>query len=160
MRTVKIVLFCAFVFLSVNTITAQYGNSNGYGGSNNGYGGGNGYGGRNQSQMSQMGQDSQMGTPKAIPTEVTVGKIMENLKKELNLDALQEVVVSNVLTKTIKKQEAIQKREMSDEDKLKEFTVLGEMTDLEIIEILNKEQKTKYLILSEERKSKTQSRKH
>jgi hypothetical protein len=28
--------------------------------------------------------------PKEIPVEVTVGKIMENLKSQLNLDALQE----------------------------------------------------------------------
>lgn len=165
MRIVKIVLFCAVVFLSANTITAQYGN--GYGGNTNGYGGGNGYGsgnnygGRNQSQMSQMGQSSQMSAPKAIPTEVTVAKIIDYYKKELNLDALQEVVISNIFTKSIKKQEALMlKKEMSDEDKTKEFTVLSEMTDFEVLEILNKEQKTKYKILSEERKSKIESRKH
>lgn len=159
MRTFKTVFFVVFLFLSANTILAQYGN--GYGG--NGYGGGgyggNGYGRSNQ--MSQMSQSNQQSAPKPIPAEVTAAKIVEFYKKELNLDALQEVVITNIYTKSLKKQDVLlQKKEMSDEDKSKEFKVLSEMTDLEVMEILNKDQKEKYKIMSEDRKNKIESRKH
>jgi hypothetical protein len=155
-KTFKTVLFVAFLFLSANTITAQYGN--GYGG--NGYGG-NGYGGSGRpNQMSQMSQSNQTSAPKPIPAEVTAAKIVEYYKKELNLDALQEVVVTNIYTKSLKKQDVLLKKEMSDEDKTKEFKVLSEMTDLEVMQVLNKDQKAKYQILSEDRKNKIESRKH
>jgi hypothetical protein len=159
-KTFQTVFFVAFLFLSANTITAQYGN--GYGG--NGYGGGNnGYGGRSNQmgQMSQMNQGSQNPAPKAIPAEVTAAKIVEFYKKDLNLDALQEVVLNNIYTKSLKKQDALlQKKEMSDEDKTKEFKVLSEMTDLEVMDILNKDQKAKYKIISEDRKNKIESQRH
>jgi hypothetical protein len=158
-KTFKTVLFATFLLLSANTITAQYGN--GYGG--NGYGGGsNGYGSNGRSnQMSQMSQANQTSAPKPIPAEVTAAKVVVYYKKELNLDALQEVVVTNIYTKSIKKQEALfLKKEMSDEDKSKEFKVLSEMTDLEVMQILNKDQKAKYRNLIEEQKSKIESRKH
>jgi hypothetical protein len=157
-KTFKTVLFVAFLFLSANTITAQYGN--GYGG--NGYGG-NGYGsnGRSNQMSQQMSQSNQPSAPKPIAAEVTAAKIVEFYKKELTLDALQEVVLNNIYTKSLKKQDVlIQKKEMSDEDKSKEFKVLGEITDLEVMEILNKDQKAKYKILSEDRKNKIESQKH
>jgi hypothetical protein len=162
-KAFKTVLFVAFLFLSTNTITAQYGNGyggNGYGG--NGYGG-NGYGGyRNssQNQMNQLSQTPTQFTPKEVPAEVTAAKIVEYYKKELNLDALQEVVITNIYTKSLKKQDVLLKKEISDEDKTKEFKVLSEMTDLEVMEILNKDQKAKYKVLSEDRKNKIESRKH
>jgi hypothetical protein len=157
MKTFKTIFFVVFLFLSAITVSAQYGNgygnSNGYG---NGYGG-NSYGRSNQ--MSQMPQETS--TPKPIPVEVTVGKIVAYYKKELNLDALQEVVVSNIYTKSLKKQQILMtKKEMSDEDKTNEFKVLNEMTEMEVNEILNKEQKEKFKNLNEERKSKIESRKH
>lgn len=156
-KTFKTVLFAAFLLLSANTITAQYGNGGGgYGG--NGYGA-NGYGRSNQ--MSQMSQSNQQSAPKPIPAEVTAAKVVAYYKKELNLDALQEVVVTNIYTKSIKKQEALfLKKEMSDEDKTNEFKVLSEMTDLEVMQVLNKDQKAKYRNLIEEQKNKIESRKH
>jgi len=158
MKVFKTVFFVVFLFLSANTISAQYGN--GYGGG--GYGGG-GYGGNSygrSNQMGQMSQSNQQSAPKPIPAEVTAAKIVEYYKKELNLDALQEVVLTNIYTKSLKKQDALIKKESSDEEKAKEFKVLGEMTDLEVMQILNKDQKAKYQILSEDRKSKIESRKH
>lgn len=159
MKTFKTVFFVIFLFLSVNTISAQY--SNGYGGG--GYGGGSGYGGNSygrSNQMGQMSQSSQQSAPKPIPAEVTAAKIVEYYKKELNLDALQEVVLNNIYTKSLKKQDALIKKESSDEEKAKEFKVLGEMTDLEVMQILNKDQKAKYQILSEDRKNKIESKRH
>jgi hypothetical protein len=162
MKIFKTVLFIVFLFLSASTVSAQYGNGyggNGYGGGGYGGGyGGNGYG--RSSQMGQMSQSNQQSAPKPIPAEVTAAKIVEYYKKELSLDALQEVVLTNIFTKSLKKQEALIKKESSDEDKEKEFKVLGEMTDLEVMQILNKDQKTKYQILSEDRKNKIESRKH
>jgi hypothetical protein len=160
MKTFKTVFFVIFLFLSVNTISAQY--SNGYGGGGYG-GGGNGYGGNSygrSNQMGQMSQSNQQSTPKPIPAEVTAAKIVEYYKKELNLDALQEVVLNNIYTKSLKKQDALLKKESSDEEKAKEFKVLGEMTDLEVMQILNKDQKAKYQILSEDRKNKIESKRH
>jgi hypothetical protein len=156
-KTFKTVLFVAFLFLSANTITAQYGN--GYGG--NGYGGNNGYGNNGRSnQMSQMSQSPNSQTSKPIPAEVTASKIVEYYKKELNLDALQEVVVTNIYTKSLKKQDLLLKKEINDEDKTNEFKVLSELTDLEVMQVLNKDQKAKYKILSEDRKNKMESLKH
>lgn len=159
MKTLKTVFFAFILFMSANTVSAQYGN--GYGGGYNGYGGG-GYGGNGygrSSQMSQMSQ-SQPSAPKPIPVEVTAKKIVDYYKKELNLDALQEVVVTNIYVKSLKKQEILMKKEISDEEKTNEFKVLNDMTEMEMIQILNKDQKEKFKNLVEERKSKIESQKH
>ncbi|MBF4472854.1 hypothetical protein [Flavobacterium sp. HJJ] len=156
MKTFKTVLLASFLFLTANTISAQYYN-NGYGGG--GYGGngyGNGYGRSNQ--MSQM-QASQPTAPKPVPVEETAGKIVAYYKKELNLDALQEVVVKNIYIKSLKKEEVLMKKEISDDDKKQEFKVLSEMTEMEIKEILNKDQKEKFKNLIDERNSKMEARK-
>jgi len=139
MRTFKTVLFIAFLLLSANTISAQY--NNGYGGGYGGNGYGNGYGRSNQ--MNQM-PASQPSAPKPIPVEQTAAKIVAYYKKELNLDALQEVVVTNIYIKSLKKEEILSKKEISDDEKNEEFKVLSEMTDMQVIEILNKDQKEKF----------------
>lgn len=149
MKTFRTVLFALFLFLSANTISAQY---------NNGYGGGNGYGGRSN-QMNQM-PASQPSAPKPIPVEVSAAKIVAYYKKELNLDALQEVVVNNIYVKSLKKEEILMKKEISDDEKKEEYKVLSEMTDMQIIEILNKDQKEKFKNMAEDRKSKMEARKH
>ena len=151
MRTFKTVLFIVFLLLSANTISAQY--NNGYGG---GYGG-SGYGRSNQ--MNQM-QASQPSAPKPIPVEVTADKIVAYYKKELTLDALQEVVVKNIYIKSLKKEEILMKKEISDDEKKEEYKVLSEMTEMEIKQILNKDQKEKYKNLIDERNSKMEARKH
>jgi len=155
MRTFKTVLFIAFLLLSANTISAQY--NNGYGGGYGGNGYGNGYGRSNQ--MNQM-PASQPSAPKPVPVEQTAAKIVAYYKKELNLDALQEVVVTNIYIKSLKKEEILSKKEISDDEKNEEFKVLSEMTDMQVIEILNKDQKEKFKNMVEERKSKIEARKH
>jgi hypothetical protein len=159
MKTFKTVFFIVFLVLSVNTISAQY--NNGYGGGGyggNGYGG-NGYGSGRSNQMNQM-PASQPSAPKPIPVEVTAAKIVAYYKKELDLDALQEVVVTNIYVKTLKKEEILMKKEISDDEKLEEYKVMSDMTDMQIIQILNKEQKEKFKNLVEDRKSKMEARKH
>lgn len=156
MRTFKIVFFVVFLIVSSNTISAQY--NNGYGGNgygNNGYG--NGYGGGRSNQMNQM-PASQPSAPKPIPVEQTAAKIVAYYKKELNLDALQEIVVTNVYVKALKKEELLIKKEISDDEKKEEYKILTDMTDMQIIEILNKEQKEKFKNLMEDKKSQMEAR--
>jgi hypothetical protein len=125
MKTIQILFVLALVLLSVDTVSAQYGN-NGYGG-----GGGNSLG---NNQMRQMPQGPSHDQPKEIPVEVTVGKIMENFKSQLNLDALQEIAISNVLTDSMRSQGILLKAETGQEQKAKEIAALSETMDRKINE--------------------------
>lgn len=153
MKSFKTIVFIAFMLLSANTVLAQQYN-NGYGG---GYGG-NGYGGRSN-QMNQM-PASQPSAPKPVPVEETAGKIVAYYKKELNLDALQEVVVKNIYIKSLKKEEILMKKEISDEEKKEEYKIISDMTEMEIKQILNKDQKEKFKNLIDERNSRIETRRH
>ena len=143
MKTIQTVLLFTFMLLSMNTVSAQYGNNgygNGYG--NNGYG--NGYGGNNR-MGSAMNQERYPEKQKEIPVEVTVGKIVDNLKTEINLDELQVIAISNVLKESIKEQGILMKDETSSqENKIKEIQALSETTNRKITEFLNKDQKEKF----------------
>lgn len=154
MKTIQALFVFTFIVASSTAVSAQYGN-NGYGGG--GYGNG-GYG-RNGG-MSQMNQSRDQDKPREIPAEVTVAKIMEKLKPELNLDALQEIAVSNVLIESIKTQTALIKSKSSDEDKIKEFQALTETTDRKVNEFLNDEQKEKYKAFKEDSKNPKKSRRN
>lgn len=139
-----------FLFFTGNTLFAQFGGyGNGYG--NGGYGNG-GYG--NNGRMSQMGgMNQQQEKPKEIPVEVTVGQIMERLKPELQLDALQEIAIANILTGSIKSQTAIIKQEINQADKVKEIQTLSELTDSKIKQLLTQSQKEKYKDMQEDAKN-------
>ena len=151
MKIVQSVLLGTFMLLSINTISAQYGN-NGYGG---GVSGRNGYGsGRMNSGMENRSQEK----PKEIPVEVTVSKIMENIKPALILDELQVIAISNIVTETIRTQGMLMKAEVSQVDKVKNIQALSETTDRRITELLNKDQKEKYIIYNEELKNPKKSK--
>lgn len=152
MKSIQTLFVLTIMLLSINSVSAQYG----YGGYNNGYG--SGYGSGRMSQMSQMNQPSQ-DKPKEIPVEVTVGKIMEKLKPELNLDALQEIAISNVLMESIRSQGIIIKSESSQDQKIEEIKALSETTDRKVNEFLNEDQKVKYKELTQESSSKKKSKK-
>ena len=148
-------LVILFVLFSCNSLLAQYG---GYGGGYGGYGGG--YGGR----MGQMGggmrgMSHEPSKPKEIPVEVTVSQIMEKIKPELKLDALQEIAVANILTESLKSQAAIIKQETNQDDKIKEIKTLSELNDAKIMQLLNAEQKEKYKAMQEEAKNPIKSKK-
>ena len=140
-----------FILFFTNIISAQYGN----GGHGNGYG--NGYGG-NGRMNNTMDQTRTPQKPKEIPVEVTVGKVMERLKKDLILDELQVIAISNILTESIRSQGMLIKAEVSQEEKIKNITVLSETTDRKILELLNKDQKEKYIVLQEEAKNPKKSK--
>jgi hypothetical protein len=91
-----------------------------------------------------------------IPVEVTVGKIMENFKSQLNLDALQEIAISNVLTDSMRSQGILLKAETG-EQKTKEIAALSETMDKKI-KFLNEDQRVKYKALNEERGKKKSRR--
>lgn len=158
MKAIKTLITVAFVLLSINIVSAQYGNNgygnNGYGngGYGNGYGNGYGQGGSNGVSRGSMNQENEK--PREIPTESTIAKIIDKLKPELNLDDLQVFAISNVLTETIKLQNKIIKAETSQEQKMNDMKDLSQSNDRKIMEFLNKEQKEKYIALNEEQKSK------
>ncbi|HJR99954.1 MAG TPA: hypothetical protein VJ780_03375 [Flavobacterium sp.] len=145
MNKTQFIFVLTFILISFNTAFAQYGYGNGYGG---GYG--NGYGGGMNMGMSQVEQNSMK--PKEIPVEVTVNKIMEKLKPELNLDELQVIAIGNVYTDMIKSQTALMKDEkISQEEKSNEIKALYEVNERKVNEYLNEEQRQKYKALKEER---------
>ena len=148
MKHIQSILIFAFVLLSSSIISAQYGN----GGYNNGYG-------SNRRMNSGMDQTRTQEKPKEIPVEVTVGKIMERLKPELILDELQAIAISNILNESIRTQSILIKAEVSQEDKIKNIQALSETTDRKIMELLNKDQKEKYIALNEEAKNPKKSKK-
>ncbi len=147
MKHIQSILIFAFVLLSSNIISAQYGN----GGYNNGYG-------SNRRMNSGMDQTRTQEKPKEIPVEVTVGKIMERLKPELILDELQAIAISNILNESIRTQGILIKAEVSQEDKIKNIQALSEVTDRKIMELLNKDQKEKYTAMNEEAKNPKKSK--
>ena len=151
MKLFQSLLIIAFVLLSTNIISAQYGNG-GYG---NDYV--NGYG-SNRRMNSGMDQSRAQDKPKEIPVEVTVGKIIERIKPELTLDELQVIAISNILTESIKTQGMLIKAEVSQDDKIKNIKALSETTDRKIMELLNKDQKEKYIALNEEAKNPKKSK--
>ncbi|MBE0390935.1 hypothetical protein HNQ02_002153 [Flavobacterium sp. 7E] len=152
MKTFQAIIV-VFFLLTLTSVSAQYGN-NGYG---NGYGN-SGYG-RNGG-MNQMSQNREPEKPKEIPIEVTVGKIMEKIKPALDLDALQEIAIANVLTESIRSQGILLKDESNQEQKIKEFEALSETTDRKIKEFLNEDQKEKYKALNEENASSKKKRRN
>jgi predicted nucleotidyltransferase len=107
---------------------------------------------------SGMDQSRAQDKPKEIPVEVTVGKIIEKIKPELTLDALQEIAISNILMESIKTQGMLIKAEVSQEDKIKNIQALSEVTDRKIMELLNKDQKEKYTAMNEEAKNPKKSK--
>jgi hypothetical protein len=154
MKNKLTIISVLFLLFTSTTLFAQYG---GYGGGYGGYGGG--YGGR-MSQMGGMGGMNQhQEKPKEIPLEVTVGKIMEQLKPELKLDALQEIAIANILTESIKSQGAIIKQEISQDDKVKEIQTLSELTDSKIKQLLSQSQKDKYKAMQEDAKNPKKTKK-
>jgi hypothetical protein len=153
MRTIQSLLTGAFMLLSINTISAQYGNS-GYGGG--GYGG---YGGSGR-MNSGMSQGRSQEKPREIPIEQTVGKIMDKLKPALSLDELQEIAISNILTESIKQQGVILKQDTNQSDQIKNIQILSENTERRVVELLNNDQKEKYKVFTEESKNPKKSKRN
>jgi hypothetical protein len=144
---------CLLILISINSVSAQYGN-NGYGGY-----GGNGYGSSNRmSQMGGMNQRSEPEKPKEIPNEEIVAKYMEDMKPAVGLDELQSIAISNVLLESVNTQGRILKLNLSQDEQINEFQLLSENTDKKINNFLNKDQIDKYLAFKEDRKNSKKSK--
>ena len=158
MKTTPKFIASLIILISINTVSAQYGN-NGYGG--NGYGG-NGYGnngyGNGMNQMGGMNQRSQPEKPKEIPAEEIVAKYMEDMKPAVGLDELQTIAITNVLVESVNAQGRISKLNLPQEDLINEYKALSENTDRKVINFLNKDQKDKYLAFKEEKKQPKKSK--
>jgi hypothetical protein len=135
-KAISILILTIGVLFTQNS-WAQYYN-NGYG--NNGYGNGGRMG-----QMNQMSQlPTQQSAPKPPSNEETASKVIDNLKAELTLDALQEIAVKNILIESLNAQGIIIKKETSNESKGEDLKVISENTDRKILELLNPDQKELY----------------
>jgi hypothetical protein len=160
MKTIKII--CSLILLlSIQSIFAQYGQG-GYGGYGQGGYGQRGYG---QGGMGQGGyggnpnmQNQQRSQPKEPAIEETVKKVMDRFNEQLKLDELQVIAVSNIITECIKKQNVILKKEEGgNEEKANELKAITEKMDLDIMILLNKDQKAKYKLLSEDSKKQQEA---
>ena len=147
MKTFHFYLIIGFIMFFANASFAQFGNG--------GYGNNNGGNGRINNTMDQTRTPQK---PKEIPIEVTVSKIMERLKPALTLDELQVIAVSNILIESIRTQGMLMKAEVSQEDKIKNLTALSETTDRKVTDLLNKEQKEKFIAINEEAKNPKKSK--
>ena len=80
-------------------------------------------------------------------------KIIEKLKIELTLDALQVIAIKNEIASNMKNVDIIVKKEKSEEDKKVEIKALMDKSEVTINSYLNKVQKEKYKVFIEESKS-------
>lgn len=74
-----------------------------------------------------------------------VEKSIEKLKTDLQLDALQEIAVRQIIAESIRQEGVIMKKEENDEDKMKAMQALSESTDTKITALLNPVQKEKFI---------------
>jgi len=102
-------------------------------------------------QMGGMNQRSEPEKPKEIPAEEHAKKIVSNIKEKLQLDELQVIAITNIVTNSLKQQGVILKKDNSDEDKMEDIKALSETMDRKIMELLSKNQKEKYQTMIEER---------
>lgn len=146
MKTLKIIASLILLF-SIQSLSAQYGQG-GYG--QGGFGQG-GFGGNPMNnQNNQMGNQNRTQTVKEPPIEETVKKVVDRIKIQLTLDELQVIAIGNIITESMKKQNAVLKKEDSNENKTSELKAIAEKTDLDILILLDKTQKAKYKQLSED----------
>jgi hypothetical protein len=148
MNFIKSLFIFTIVLSSSIEGSAQFGN----GGFNNGAG-------NNRRMNSGMGEQRTPEKPKEIPIEVTVAKIIEQIKAPLTLDELQVIALSNILIENMRTQGMLLKAEVSQEDKMANLKVLAEVTDRKIMELLNAYQKEKFKALNEEAKKPKRSKK-
>jgi len=162
MKPTQSIFLLVFALLCFNSVSAQYGN-----GYNNGYGGG-GYGSRGggmgMDRSMMQGPQGNTSKPKEIPAEETAAKIVEQMKPEVNLDELQAIAITNVLTDSMKEQGVLLKNESSSQDeKIEQMKALRESTTKKITAFLNPDQIEKYTNFMENfkeiKKSKSKKKK-
>ena len=127
-----------------------------FGGMNGGMMGG----GMNQMQNQQSIQNTNnFGRNKSAEDldkerEENLAKSIEKISKELNLDALQMIVIKKEIEASSKSIFAVSKSEASEEEKINEMNAINEKTDRIINTFLNADQKVKYKKYIDERKER------
>jgi len=86
--------------------------------------------------------------------EENLAKSIEKISKELNLDALQMIVIKKEIEASSKSIFAVSKSEASEEEKINEMNAINEKTDRIINTFLNADQKVKYKKYIDERKER------
>lgn len=114
----------------------------------NGYGP-SGYGRRRNMPMTDTSKLSKSEHDKL--REATLMRTVEKLKTLLNLDDLQVVVITNILSDGQKKQAVVRQKDLSEDTKAAEQLAVINSTDRQIMEYLNKDQKEKFKVLIDER---------
>lgn len=150
MKTIKVTLVIFLLFFGINSGIAQFGGMNGgmYGGGMN----------RMQNQQSIQNTNN-FGRNKSAEDldkerEENLAKSIEKISKELNLDALQMIVIKKEIEASSKSIFAVSKSEASEEEKINEMNAINEKTDRIINTFLNADQKVKYKKYIDERKER------
>lgn len=150
MKTIKATLVIFLLFFGINSSMAQFGGMNG----------GMMGGGMNQMQNQQSIQNTNnFGRNKSTEDldkerEENLAKSIEKISKELNLDALQMIVIKKEIEASSKSIFAVSKSEASEEEKINEMNAINEKTDRIINTFLNADQKVKYKKYIDERKER------
>ena len=150
MKTIKVTLVIFLLFFGINSSMAQFGGMNG----------GMMGGGMNQMQNQQSIQNTNnFGRNKSAEDldkerEENLAKSIEKISKELNLDALQMIVIKKEIEASSKSIFAVSKSEASEEEKINEMNAINEKTDRIINTYLNADQKVKYKKYIDERKER------
>jgi hypothetical protein len=150
MKILRNFYFFGFLFLSITSATAQFGN-NPYG--NNGYG----TGGGRLNGTTNMDNDRFAKSAETIEKEriESTNKSVEILKTTLNLDELQMVIVRKEVEESNKKIYALVKNNTNSTENIsKEIDAITFKMDTAINSFLSKEQKEKYKVIIENRQDR------
>jgi hypothetical protein len=146
MKALKSILVGSFFLLTISSAIAQIG-TNGY----YGYGGG-GPTGPTAGNLHLNEKSAETIEKERIES---TNKSVETLKKELNLDELQLVIIRKEVDESNKKIYAIVKdKEKSPAEITSEIFAINEIMDTKITTFLNEEQKVKYKVIVETRKER------
>jgi hypothetical protein len=140
---IKKLVLLAVIGLYSNISLAQFGQQGGYGQQQGGFGQSNPRFGAGQSNRNPVPTEENSAESEKSKKE-RFDKIMARLKKELTLDDLQFFAVSGVIKESFKKQEAIMKKEISEQEKTEEIKGVSEISNTKVLEFLNKDQKVKF----------------
>lgn len=82
--------------------------------------------------------------------EEALENMMSHLNKELNLNELQSIAIKQIYVDNNKKQGIIFKKEISQEEKMEAFKSLSESTEKKVLDLLDAQQKEKFVIVKAE----------
>lgn len=108
-----------------------------------------GYGGMT-GQPNQEDRKEEFEENNAKLREESLENMMSYLNKELNLNELQSIAIKQIYTDSNKKQGIIFKKEISQEEKMEAFKSLSESTEKKVLDLLDVQQKEKFVIVKAE----------